>query len=373
MERRRTRPSDEKTISGELGETLKHIQKRYGDNSVSTGDKIYQPDRISTGAFILDFSLLGGIPFSRTAMIVGERHAGKTMLASKIIASAQHQYPDQTPVFIDVEGSYDATWAEKLGVDTSHLIVVPCETGEMVVDIADAVIESKETSLIVIDSIAAMTPMKEVESSAEDAHVGLQARLVGGLIRKLTSNMVKERKRGHFVTVLFLNQFRMKIGVMYGDPRTVPGGKALEFSTSVQITIKNKENTGKDDLGIEAIVKNEHPFTITKNKMNAGPRTGEFMLVRTDDPETGLPAGTIDNSPTLISYAKKFGLYTGGGQSWNLAIGDDSYKFGKAQEAIAMLNEDYSKQRALWNLLIQLQAKRLGMSDEFIERLGNMK
>src|SRR5690606_3448584 len=128
----------------------------------------------------------------------------------------------QTVAIIDVEGTHDATWSEKNGVDQDKLLVVKPETGEMAVDTADALCSTKEVSLIVVDSIAALTPFKEVEDSADDQHVGLQARLVGRMVRKLTSTLISERNRGHEVTVLFINQYRMKIGVMFGDPRTMP-------------------------------------------------------------------------------------------------------------------------------------------------------
>lgn len=356
---------------GEIGETLKAVTKRYGENSVHMADTVYQPDRISTGSFMMDYALLGGIPHNRCSMIVGERHAGKTMLASKIIASAQRQYPDQTPVFLDIEGTFDATWAGKLGVDIACLPVVGCETGEMAVDVGDALIGSMETSLLVVDSVAALTPMRELEGSAEDAHVGIQARLMGNFIRRLTAGLIKERKRGHYVTVLFLNQFRAKIGGFagFGEPRSIPGGKALEFSTSVQIIIKNKENKGKDSNSVDTITHNDHPFTITKNKCNTGPRTGEFVLIREDDPATGLSAGDIDDAATVLAYAKKWGLYTGGGSRWTLEFGDTSYKFGKAAEGIRALQDDVDLYWSLRCFLIQMHAQQRGMPSDFIERI----
>lgn len=354
----------------ELEETLAQVNKRYGDNSVRMANEVHQPDRISTGSFMLDFALLGGIPVSRGTMFVGERHAGKSMMASKVIAAAQEQYPDQTPVILDIEGTFDSVWAERLGVDISSLPVVPCETGEMAVDAGDAIIQSAETSLLVVDSIAAMAPMKEIDNSIEDQHVGLQARLIGSFIRRITSSFIKERKRGHNVTVLYINQFRMKIGGFSRDPRTIPGGKALEFGTSVQVIIKNKENKGRTSEGIETMQHNEHSFTITKNKVNSGPRTGEFQLVRMDDEENNLYTGDIDDAATLLTYAKKFGLYTGGGSSWKLDYDDVSMKFSKSLEAIAALREDPDFYWGLRTRVIQEQAKRLGMPKEFLERIG---
>ena len=356
---------------GELADTLKHVKKRYGINTIGKARNVWQPDRISTGSFIMDFSLLGGIPHNRVTMILGKRSAGKSTLASKVVASAQKQYPDQVAVYIDLEGTVEPVWMEHLGVDVDALEVASCETGEMAVDIADAVVRSKETSIVVVDSLAALTPMKEIDDSAEDAHVGIQAKLVTRMLRKITSGLIAERKKGHYVTVVNINQYRAKIGGFggFGEQLSVPGGHLAEFAPTVQLVMKNKENKGKDVIGIDTVESNTHPFTILKNKMNSGPRAGEFKLVRTYDETTGLNTGDIDNVPTILLYAKKFGKYSGGAASWKLEFGDYRLKFKKAQQALDALYEDIDMQHALWVDLIRSQAKSLGMPSEFIERI----
>lgn len=370
MPRIRIRGGDDAlSDKGELAQTLAQVDKRYGKHSVRTGGQVHQPTRISTGCFIMDFALLGGIPTSRGSMFVGERHGGKSTMACKVVAAAQRQFPGQRAVWLDVEGTFDSVWASQLGVNIDQLYVVDCETGEMAVDAADAILGSRETSLIVLDSVAAMAPMKELDSSIEDQHVGLQARMIGSLVRRATSAFIKERKRGHMVTMLYINQFRMKIGVSFGDPRVIPGGKALEFGTSVQAIIKNKESKGKDEEGVDSIAHNEHSFTITKNKVNAGPRTGEFQLVRTDNTENNLFTGDIDDAATVLLYAKRFGFYTGGGSSWKLDFEDYNIGFSKAVEAIAALREDRDLYWDLRTHIIRAQAHRLGMPDEFLERI----
>ena len=252
--------------SEELSSTLSMIRKRYGDGSVTHANGVVQPDRIPTNIFIVDFLTLGGIPANRATMVVGERHAGKSLFAYKTVAGAQKKFPDQQPAYIDVEGTFDPVWAEKLGVDLDNLVLFQPETGESAVDVTDAFIGTKEVSLVVVDSIAALVPMKEIDSSAEDALVGVQARLVGGMVRKATASMIRERKRDHNVSLLFVNQFRSKSGGFagFGEPRSIPGGKALEFATSLQLIMKNKENTGKDSIGNDTMTLNEHSFTITK-------------------------------------------------------------------------------------------------------------
>lgn len=358
----------QKRDESELDETVKLLRKRYGDNTVLPGRDIPQPDRIPTGIFVLDLALLGGIPHNRATMVVGERHSGKSMVASMVAANAQRMYPDQKVILLDVEGTFEQTWAEKLGVDLDELLVVPCETGEMACDVGVAVLESADTSLVIVDSVAALTPMKELDSSAEDAHVGLQARLVGSFVRKVTSALISERKRGHYVTLLLLNQYRSKIGG-YGDPRTIPGGKALEYSTSVQIDIKNREKVGKTENKSESVAYNEHPFRVTKNKLNGGIRNGEFIMVRDSSYHDLLVPGDVDDAETVLSYAKKFGFYSGGGTKWVLDYDDGKHIFGKAKEAIEALMEDRDMYWGLRTRIIREQAALLGMPEEFITRI----
>lgn len=369
MTRRRSSVAESKDVTqtGEIADTLAQVSKRYGDTVVRKAREVRQPDRISTGSFMLDFALLGGIPVGRISMVIGSKHSGKSMIASKIIGNAQRKYPDATPVLIDVEKTFEPTWAEKLGVDIAKLPVVEADTGEMAVDLADAFLQSRETSLIVIDSLAALVPNKEAEASAEDSFVGLQSRLIGSMCRKLNSGLIKERMRGHDVTVLFINQYRTKIGVMYGDPRTAPGGHAVEHFPSLIWQMKNKEKMGKDeDYEVESVLENEHAFKIEKNKMNDGPRTGEFRLVRAPRDVEHLRTGEIDDSKTLLAFAKKFGVYSGGGKYWKLEFAKQSHQFDSAAEAAIFLNQNRAVYRSLYAYLIREQAKHLGMPEEFL-------
>ena len=363
----RKRAGAVKAEPSELEDTLAAMRKRYGPNIAALANDVGQPERIPTNIFMLDLALLGGVPHNRITHIVGERSAGKSMLSDKIIAGVQGQFPDQKAVKLDIEGTHETTWSNKLGVDPERLLVVQPETGEHAVDMADALCSSKEVSLLVIDSIAALVPLREIEASAEDALVGEQARLVGRMIRKVTAVLIKERARGHAITVIFLNQFRTKIGG-YGDPRTLPGGRAIEFCATVQLIMKNKEEMGRDDFDVEAVVENEHSFLVQKNKMNGGLRAGEFRLRRQPNPEMGLAEGDIDEASTMLAYAKKFGVYTGGGSSWKLEFNDYSQKFRGANEASQALYQDPDMKWSLRNFLIAEHATHLGMSEEFIGR-----
>lgn len=361
----------EATPPSELEETLLHANKQYGASTTRRGSTYVQPDRIPTGIFVLDFALLGGFSENRTSMILGNRHAGKSMLSSLLIGNCQKLRPEQTCVLLDIEGTFEPSYAQSLGVDCDRLIVVEPDTGEIAVDMAEAVLSSKETSLLVVDSIAALAPFKELDSSAEDAHVGLQARLVGGMVRKITSLLLKERKRGHYVTPLYINQFRSLIGGFqkFGDPTSIPGGRALEYCTSLQIVLRNQEKIGKNSVGSDTVLTNEHSYTIKKNKMNNGTRTGEFRLAREEGAIEGVARGEIDNAPTLLTYAKRFTVYTGAGSSQHLEFLQHKYKFGKQDECIQALREDRQLAWDLRNYLIAAEAKRQGMADEFCQRI----
>ncbi len=371
MAQRRGRTASGKSENAsELGPLLKEMDKRYGKGVVHKGIEIEQPERISTGVFLLDFCLLGGIPTSRGTMVIGKKHSGKTTLSNMIAGNAQRQFPDQKVVLVDVEGTFDSVWASKLGVDIAELIVVHPESGEAACDITDAMIRTKEVSVVIIDSVAALAPMKEMEGSAEDAHVGLQARMMGALLRKTTAGMIAERRRGHFVTPIYINQYRAKIGGFagFGEPLSVPGGHALGFANTVEIIIRNKETAGKNDQGVDIMSVNEHNFKIDKNKCNGGTRTGEFRFIRSFDEETGLDEGAIDDAGTMLVFAKKFGAYEGAGSSWTLHFWDEEHKYRGTGDATGQLYQNGELYQKLRDYLIWENARSLRMPENFLSR-----
>lgn len=357
--------------TSEMAKVLGEIRKRYGERSAVSGTTITQPWRIPTGIFTFDYATLGGIPHNRVIQFSGAKHSGKTTGALRCIAGAQRSLPNQQAVIIDVEGTYDRTWGEKVGVDNESLLVIQPDTGEQAVDITDALVRTRETSLIVIDSLAAMLPTKEQDSSAEDSLVGLQSRLITSMMRKINAAMVAERKRDHFVTVLVINQQRTKIGGWSptGEPISLPGGKAVGFFSTLEVVFKNKENMGKDAHGFETLTHNDHAFQITKNKLNAGMRSGEFRMLRQADESLGLSEGDIDDASTLIAFAKRLGWYGGAGKGQWLRYEDVDLSFTSADNAVSHLYDDRD---AYWHLrthLIADNARRLGQKEEFVEYL----
>jgi len=355
----------------EAQQVFDSIEKKYG-GVARKGSTILQPTRVSTGSFMFDFCTLGGLPVGRQNMVLGEKHAGKTTIACKVIAQCQRQNPDQIAVMMDCEKAFDTVWAAKLGVDLDRLQVVESEVGEAAVDMANLLIGTDLVSMIAIDSIAALLPTVEAEASAEDKHMGLQSRLVGELCRKMGGTMMHERMRGHEPMILYLNQYRTKIGQMFGDPRTAPGGRALEHFPSIVWRMLNKEIEGRDEYDSELILHNEHSFAITKNKLCNGPRHGEFRLCRYDDPDMGLTEGDIDDSKTVLTYAKKFGVFTGGGKTWRLEFNDSKFRWDSPTKGAEYLNKNRPVYKAIYNYVIQRQAIAMNMPAEFVGRFDTV-
>mgnify|MGYP000873002600 FL=1 len=355
----------------ELPAVMNEISTRYGKHVMVAASTSIQPLRIPTGIFLLDFCLLGGIPVSRGTMLLGKKHSGKSTTACLMAANAQLMFPEQRVVVVDIEGTFDTIWAAKLGVDLDLLLLVQPESGEAACDIVDVLIRTREISMVIVDSVAALTPMKEIEGSAEDANVGLQARMMGQLLRKTTAGMIAERHRGHLVTPVYINQYRAKIGGtgpgFAGEPLMVPGGHALGFANSVEIEIRNWEKT-RQVKGEDVLSHNEHTFRIQKNKLNAGMRNGAFTLIRLYDEKRGLPEGAIDDGDTMLSFAKKYGAYSGGGSSWTLRFWDEEEKYRGVDDAVSSLYNNGELYAKLRDYLIWENAKSCGMDGEFLSR-----
>lgn len=358
----------------ELDEVVAAIRKRYGDETIVPAGRLRQPFRISTGIFVLDYALLGGLPYGRVIQYDGPKHSGKTTGAARAIAGVQAAMPNHRPIFVDAEHTFDKVWSEKVGVDCDNLLVVEPDTGEQAVDMIVGLMHAKETSLVVLDSAAAMLPQAEQEASAEDSLVGQQSRLITSMLRKVNGAMIKEKKRGHYPTFLIINQQRTKIGGWAPkgqEPLNNPGGKAIGFFTSVECTWKNKENIAKDaESGEETLSYNEHAFKLGKNKLNAGIRVGEFQMQRREDPATGLLEGQIDEAPTMIAMAKRLGWYTGGGRGgYTLEFGEVRLQASKAEEMARILYEEQASMWALRCHLIADNARRQGQEDWFVSYL----
>ncbi|MDF1826807.1 MAG: recombinase RecA [Legionellaceae bacterium] len=287
-----------------LSAALSQIERQFGKGSVMRmGDGTAMPDveAISTGSLGLDIALgIGGLPKGRVVEIYGPESSGKTTLTLQVIAECQKH--GGTAAFVDAEHALDPGYAKRLGVDVDSLLISQPDTGEQALEITDMLVRSAAVDVVVVDSVAALTPKAEIEGDMGDSHVGLHARLMSQALRKLTANI----KRSNTL-VIFINQIRMKIGVMFGSPETTTGGNALKFYASVRLDIRRigSIKKGDDILGNETrvkVVKNKvaPPFKKTEFEIfyNQGiSREGEIITLATE-------LGFIEKAGAWYSYNK---------------------------------------------------------------------
>ena len=311
-----------------LGAALTQIEKQFGKGSVMRmGDVTAARDIevVSTGSLGLDIALgCGGLPRGRVVEIYGPESSGKTTLTLQVIAEVQKL--GGTAAFVDAEHALDPGYAEKIGVNVDDLLVSQPDTGEQALEITDMLVRSSAVDVVVVDSVAALTPKAEIEGEMGDSHMGLQARLMSQALRKLTANI----KRSNTL-VIFINQIRMKIGVMFGNPETTTGGNALKFYASVRLDIRRIGSIKKGD----EVVGNETRVKVVKNKVAPPFKEAEFEILYGEG---------ISFLGELVDLGVKFGFVKKSG-SW-YSYGDEKIGQGK-DNAKTYLKENPDKAKEL--------------------------
>jgi recombination protein RecA len=304
-----------------LGLAMDQITKQFGDGSIMKLGEAHKADveLLPAGSLSLDLALGGGYPKGRIIEIYGPESSGKTTLTLHAIAEIQKQ--GGTAAFIDAEHALDPSYAKKLGVDTDNLLVSQPDNGEQALEIAETLVRSNAVDLIVVDSVAALVPQAEIDGDMGDSHMGLQARLMSQALRKLTGIINKSK-----ATVIFINQIRMKIGVMFGNPETTTGGNALKFYASVRLDIRR---IGQIKVG-EEIIGNRTKVKVVKNKIAPPFRVAEFDIMYNEG---------ISRTGDVLDLATEHGVVVKSGAWYDYKDG----KIGQGREATKQYLKDNPK------------------------------
>ena len=303
----------------ELDKLFADLNKHFGGDLIlqASSNKVPNMERVKTSSLGLNIELGGGIPIRRIIEIYGELSSGKTSLCLDI--ASKFTKGGKYCVWIDAEGCFDKLWAARMGVDLEHLYIVKPETGEQAIDILDATLRSGKADLIVLDSIPAVVPKVEVDESMEKQQMGVHARMMNKMVRKIQSAMNSIRDGVHNkTTVLLINQLRNKIGVMYGSPETTPGGMGIPYAASVRIKLKRGEWFTYSNEKLDKNIGHEIKFYIEKNKTAPPKTSGSFIFYTHDVADAGIQAGTIDRLDEIVRYGISYGIIEQAGAWYTL-------------------------------------------------------
>lgn len=342
--KKKTEKKEKETGTASIEETIRSIQTKFGDGAIMTLGDTPKVDInvIPTGSIGLDSALgVGGVPRGRIIEIFGPESSGKTTLALHIVAEAQKK--GGICAYIDAEHAMDPVYAGKIGVKTNELLISQPDTGEQGLEITESLVRSGKIDVVVIDSVAALTPKDEIEGDMGQSHVGKQARLMSQALRKLTALVARSK-----TVVIFINQIRMQIGVMFGNPETTPGGKALKFYTSIRIDIRRIAQIKKG----EEVVGSRTRVKIVKNKVASPFRQTEFDIIYGEG---------ISLEGEIMALGEKLGIISkGGGSSYTYIRPEGS----KKEEKEVKLGRGYDATRSMLKADTKLR-------DEILKEIRN--
>lgn len=309
-----------------VADMLATFQKDKGEGIGSFGGRLVNSTRIPTGLFPLDLALGGGFPRGKVTTIFGPESSNKTNLALLAIAMHQRLWPGLICVFVDLENEFDPVWAAQLGVDTKKLVVLKPAYAEEAVDLIEGMLHAHDVGMVVLDSVAAMVGTAELEKSAEGATVGGVSLIMGKLYRKTVAALSAAEKEGRYPTLFYINQVTTKIGVMFGDPETTPGGNKPRFQSAIILRVYGKNIVDKAISDVMPVAK-EVNFVIKKWKTPILSASGKFTMAT--QPHKGLQIGQCDDFNTVSEYLKAYGKFEKGDKNkgWDI--------FGEHYDTIA--------------------------------------
>ena len=340
--------------TGELFTAMATIKKQLGEKSIVYGNQIPNPERLPTGVFEFDLATGGGFPKNRYSIVYGPESSGKTNLVYKAIASAQRLPPPcNKAVLVDLEGTFDPTWAAQFGIDVDSLIVAKPSYGEQAVDMIDALVRASDVAFLAVDSIAVLVAARELEGSTEKADVGSAALLTKRLANKVAVALSEEQKRDHNIAVVFLNQTRFKIGVMFGDPETMPGGQTVKFNASLIVRLFGKNKMVKEISSQVPAFKETHAV-IKKAKIGITQASFDYDMCMFE--HDGLCPGETASFNAVKGYLQSAGYLkkSDKGQGWDL--------LGKNYPTQSVIQDTYYAEPAFANTLNGLVVKSQTLS-----------
>lgn len=342
---------------------VEQFKKSFGDGIAEFAPELKDCARLQSGLFAFDLASGGGFPRGRTSIIYGPESSGKTNLAMRVAAEFQKENPDQVVAFVDAEQAFSPVWAEKVGVNVEKLLLIKPDYAEQVVDIVEALLSSEDCGLVIVDSIGAMAKMSELDSTAEKAIVGGNSMAVGKMCRKAIHAQLAAEKEGRHPSLILLNQIRFKVGVLFGDPESMPGGEALKHNSAMTVRLYGKnivDNSVSKTLPCRKLSK----FIIKKWKAPIFATHGEFEMITV--PHAGLQVGQADDLRTIVKYLKECEWMSKEGNKYMVNIPNaDPLEFDKQGDAVNWVRSNRDSLVAL--LISHLTGEATDGTGEIVE------